>query len=290
MTLDYRRESLDGLTDAEKSHYTQKDGMFYLSINDEGDTRTQGLIVSKNQALAEKKALEAKLKAYDGIDPEDARNGIARIASLSEELKQAKASGKSAADIEQIKRDLKTEYDKQLAEKESTIANLQNTFKTQTKDEVIKAALRKNGVREQAVDIVSSYLHSRVDVVEGDTGGYSVRIKKSNGDGFEVSTKDGSVFKTVEELVSDMKEDKSFSFVFDGTKASGSGADAGAPGTAPKSSGFSGKWSDVRYRSDLVSTKEKIDFIAYLKDKHGGDEQAAQDAFFALPEQRPPGI
>jgi len=289
MVLDYRRENLDGLSDAEKQHYQEKNGVFFLAVNDAAEERTAGLIKAKNEALAEKKALEAKLKAFEGIDPTKAKENNERLQKLEADLAAAKARGAKTEDIEQLKKDLKAEFDKQLQEKEKTIANLQNTFTQAAKNEAIKTALRKHGVREQAVDMLNSYLSGRIEAVTGDTGQISVRVKKVDGEGFEVSTRDGSVYKSVDELVTEMKTDKNFSFVFDGTRASGTGTDAKAANSGGNMSAgkFSGKWASVQARSDLATDAEKAEFISYLRESNDGSDEKAMEAYFAIPAERP---
>lgn len=294
MALSYKTESLDGLSDAEKQHYKEAEGGngYVLDLDDKNDERVQGLIQNRNAALAEKDQLQAKLKEFEGIDPKAAKEATAKIQSLEDRLAKAKTDGSSDEKVERIKADLQAEYDKVVQEKDQKINSLEQQFTKTMKNDSIKSALRQAGVREAAVDMLQTYLDSRVTVVTGDTGQLSARVLKNDGSGdYEVSTKDGSVYKSVEELVEDMKVDKNFAFVFDGSKASGGGT---PPNTnAPNGSGqgggqFTGEFAHVAYRSDLGDPATKAKFITYLKEKHcDGDGAKAQQMFFKMPAQRP---
>ena len=292
MVLAYKVETLDGLSDAEKQHYKESNGVFVLDVDDKNDDRVQGLIQNRNAALAEKDRLQEQLKQFEGVDPKAAKEATAKIQSLEDRLAKAQKDGSSDEKVERIKADLQAEYDKVVKEKDEKINALESQFTRTMKDDAIKSALRQAGVREAAVDMVNTYLNSRVTVTQGDTGQLSVRVLKADGSGdFEVSAKDGSVYKSVGELVDDMKTDKNFSFVFEGSKASGGGTPPN-PNTPQGKGGqggkFDGEFAGVAYRSDIQTPAQKAKFISYLKEKHcDGDGAKAQQMYFGLPAQRP---
>jgi hypothetical protein len=122
-----------------------------------------------------------------------------------------------------------------------------------------------------------------VDVVEGDTGIFSVRIKKQDGTGHEVSTKDGSVFMSVSELIETIKVQPEYGFAFDGSKASGGGQEPKTPlDGKPSATAFDAR--NVRSKGDLKSSADKSAYLTSLTEKHGGDIKKAQEEYFALPE------
>jgi len=112
-------------------------------------------------------------------------------------------------------------------------------------------------------------------------GQLSIRVKKGDGTGHEVSTKDGSVFKSVTELVEEIKDKPDYGFAFEGSKASGGGAEA-ITQTGERTNGTA-----ILARSDLKDHAAKAAYLEQLREKHGGDEAAAQAEYFALPEERP---
>lgn len=286
--LQYLRQSLEGLTDAEKQHYKEKDGRFILDVDDKDDERVQGLIKNKNEALAEKERLQNKVKELEagGGAGKELDTAKSRIAELETQLKDASKSGKySEEHVNQIKRDLENEYKSKLDEKDQALKTVHDRVATAQRETAIKDALTQAGVKKGAIGMLTSYLKDRVDVVEGDTGVFSVRIKKEDGQGHEVSTKDGSVFKSVVELVDDIKANSDYGFAFEGSKASGSGAEG--PKGSDGSAGNNGAFGHIKARADLKSHKEKAEYLEHLRTAHDGDEHKAQEAYFALPESRP---
>lgn len=288
MVLQYIRESLDGLTDGEKQHYQEKDGKFYLDIDDKNDDRVQGLIRNKNEALAEKEKLQKRVKELENSNGgEELERAKSRVAELETQLKEAGKSGKySEEQVQQIKNDIENEYKTKLEEKDQALKSVNDRIATAQRESAIRDALTEAGVKKGAVAMMTAYLKDRVDVVEGDTGVFSVRIKKEDGSGHEVSTKDGSVFKSVGELVEEIKSKPDYGFAFEGSKASGGGAEANV-NTGEGPSGGTGTFSNIKARADLKSHKDKAAFLEHLKEKHGGDEGKAQAEYFDLPEERP---
>lgn len=290
MVLQYSRETLDGLTDAEKQHYQEKNGRFVLDVDDKSDERVQGLIKNKNEALAEKEKLQSRVKELErtGGNAGELEKSKARVAELEAQLKEAGKSGKySEEQVAQIKQDIENEYKTKLDEKENALKSINEKVATSQREGSIKDALTKAGVRSGAVGMMTAYLKDRVDVVEGDTGGFSIRIKKEDGSGHEVSTKDGSVFKTVHELVEEIKTKPDYGFAFEGSKASGGGAEGNVPGGVPGGNSGSGAFANVKARSDLKDHKSKSEYLEHLREVHGGDEQKAMSEYFSLPENRP---
>ena len=282
--LAYQRTTLEGLSDIEKTHYKEKDGKFFLDVDDKEDTRVKGLIKNRNEAFAEKEALQIKLTALEAGSGTALKEALAKIDVLE------KTKGK-APDVEkqltQIKIDLETEYKSKLDEKDTQLKTIQSRVSQSQRDTAIKDALIKTGVKSGALDMMSVFLRDRVDVVEGDTGAFTVRIKKESGEGHEVSTQDGSVFKTVGEFVEEIKVNKDFGFVFDGSKASGSGA-VNTTGTGLPA-GEGNKFANVKSRADLKDASTKTAYLAALTEANGGDKEKASDAFFALPATAPSG-
>lgn len=286
--LQYKRSSLDGLEDAEKKHYMEKGGVFLLGVDDSGDERVQGLIKNRNEALAEKEALEKKVRDLEKSNGggEALASAKTQIAELEKKLVDAGKSGKFSEDqVSQIKKDIEAEYKTKLSERETELQMIRDRVARAQLESSIKDALTKAGAKKGAFEMMTAFLRDRGDVVEGEIGVSEVRVKKLKGEGHEVSTKDGerSVFKTMSELVEELKVNPDYGFVFEGSKASGGGAEkTGTNGQAPK---FDGDFSNVRARSDLNTPAKKAGFLGYLREKTG-DDQKAQDEYFALPAVR----
>jgi vacuolar-type H+-ATPase subunit I/STV1 len=288
MVLEYIRESLEGLADAEKAHYkARENGGFVLEVRDEKDDRVAGLIQNRNAALAEKEKLQRELKQFEGVDPAQARMSAQRIAKLESDLEAVKKSKAGESDVARIKEELQAEYDKRLNEKDAQIKQFEETLLRDAKSGAITRALINAKVRQEAIPMVTAFLETRVIAVRGDTGNVATRVLKDDGSGsFELSTKDTGVYKSPDELIEEMKADKRYGFVFEGSRATGGSADPRQASNGEIGM-FDGEFAGIRYKSDLRGTAMKAKFIAYLKLRNGGDGKKASDEYFALPDIRP---
>lgn len=146
--------TLDGLSDAVKGEYVQKDGVFVLKV--EGDL--PGLVSSTQVEEANRKVaefrdtnighkrkieeLEAKVKSFEGIDPAKYREAMEQL----EKLKATPPSDDAA------KR--KAEIDAAVAPLKQTIQEMQDREKKSVEREKAQAAaLAREGLKSQITEV-----------------------------------------------------------------------------------------------------------------------------------------
>lgn len=288
MTLQFNRDSLDGLTDAESQHYTKKGEGFVLDVDDVKDERVQGLIKNKNEALAEKEKLQRRVTKLEKSSGGDSALNDAKmkISDLEKQVKETGKAGKFTEDqVAQIKKDVEAGFKEELAKRDADLKSIRDRSAASQRDGAIKDALVKAGVKKGALDMATSYLRDRVESVEGETGESVLRIKKTDGAGHEVSKNADGVYKTVGEFVGELKINPDYGFAFDGSKASGGGAEANLK-TGTNGAAETGNFANIKARSDLRTHADKTAFLQHLKKQNNDDEQKAQDAYFALPAER----
>lgn len=246
---------------------------YVLDLDDSGDQRVAGLVSKKNELLGTVKQLKDKLAGLDGIDPVEAKHAIEQLPKLQEQLK---AKGKdSKVDVEAIREELKTEYDKKLQEKDGLVNVLKNSAVNGALDTAINKAFDEHKVTPNARtrELLRNYLKGQLTVEEqanGDTLNFIPRVKNDGNQNvpYKVSGKDGGDgFMTVGELVGSFKEDAEFGFAFQGSQANGGGSENNQGGSGGQDFG------GVKYREDLQTTKDESAFIS----KHGSE------AFLNLP-------
>jgi len=104
------------------------------------EKQTSGLAESKNKILAEKKKLQERIKLFEGIDPERAK----QLETEYEEL-QNKISEKDN-DATAIKKALETKYTKQIKEYEENLNTYKSKYEQKMIDETLTTELEKIGV------------------------------------------------------------------------------------------------------------------------------------------------
>lgn len=212
-----------------------------------------GLRKALDAERANKKELAAKLKQYDGIDPEQYQLLLKN--QQNAEANQAKTTGDWDARENQLKTQLKQEltkrenhYSAELSGRDAKIALMQ-------------AALEKSLIEAQATSAISAakgapelllpHVMQRVKIFEED-GEYSVRVLDQNGQPRIADIK-GSPF-TIKHLIEEMKNDPVYGRAFEASGAGGSGAQNGnrAGGNAKTMS---------RAHFDQLSASAKMEYV-----------------------------
>jgi hypothetical protein len=238
------QKAFDGLTGTVelKSLYAQQEnGMFRLdveSVNGVALEDVTGLKSSLSKTLdreklanKQKKEIEAK---FDGIEPDKAREAIAKLEEFASGKFDDKGKAQIEAAVNQFKDKsakeaevLKKEIEKQKTEAEKwKAAAVKKTTSTEINGAIAKAGANPN---------LSYYLETvtKPELQEDGTVKLIIYDKQGN---VKLTNKSGSVEPmTIEEHVAELKGIDSFAAFFPGTGASGSGATGGTGGYKPKS-------------------------------------------------------
>lgn len=210
--LKFRLDTLDGVDEAVRALYTEKDGKFVLGI--EGLPQQEdvsGLKAKVEELLGEKKAAEKARK-----DAEDQAR-----------LEREEAARKSG-NVEELERSWSEKYNRREAELNGTLEQERNTLGTQIRDLT---------VGRTATDIASAL------AIPGSAKALLPHIERR----LSVEQRDGKPVvvvldqqgklsaATLDELKAEFANDTAFAPLIAGSKASGGGAGgAGGGGGAPK--------------------------------------------------------
>ena len=214
MALQLILENLDGIDDAQKQLYVERDGKFHLDVD--GVEDTTGLKSALEKERAARREFEKKYGALKNVDPDE----YAKLKREAEEREQKKLEDKGEFEKlrekwAQKEEQMKTDYEKKLSEKDGLLKKLV------LEDRMRQAAL-KAGIRPDRIDDVMSLTSARANM--DDSG--AIRILDENGDP-TTETPFDFYAKTYKSARPDY---------FVGSNASGSGATPGGTGGGlPKS-------------------------------------------------------
>lgn len=252
MALEATRTTLDGLSDAEKAHYTETDGKFDLNVIPVNGRELQNVTGLQTALASERgsvKQLRKELKAFDGFDAVKSAEAIKKAAEYD------------AMDLPKQQQQALEAQKKTLVETHNAAAKVAQTkydeLKSQHEVELIDSRIRKALTPEvtSTPTLLMPHLRSQVKMVENDNGMFIAQIIDNNGNPC-VGDTDGNPM-TIQQLVTKMSQNKEFAPLFKGVDASGSGAPAISKNAAP-----SGGVVKTVSRSDQKALDANIDGIA----------------------------
>lgn len=168
-------ESLDGIDESLHEHYTEKDGGFYLALDDFG--KHPGAVTLKttlNRVNKDKEMLAAKVAEYEekvkdlpeDFDPDEWARLKAGEGGKPDEAIQA-LKDQHARAIEA----LKAKYSKDLAEREAAVAERDRFIDTTIRNDELRRALREVGVdMDQHEEVLLDHLGKQVKMQRTDDG------------------------------------------------------------------------------------------------------------------------
>ena len=241
MGFDTHVDSLEGLSEEVAGNYEESSsGGYRLSVN---STDGRDLVDSaglQNALKAERKAVKdarAKLKTYDGLDPDEARSAIDRIANgealegiedLDAKLAERQAQLESKFDGDRTR--LTTKHSEEAAKLQGHIEALTSQLNTEL---VQSASLKEIAVAGGEPKILLPKLVSAIRVVEDENTGNMVAKVFDDSGQVRLSSKPGSSDDmSIKEYVAELREDEVWSRAFNGSTASG--GDSAKPGTATR--------------------------------------------------------
>lgn len=244
MALAATLDSLDDVPEEIAEHYEQDGDIYRLRVDGYEDVGLRTTLEDKKRDI---KKLRDKLKAYEGIDPDE----VAELRNLREEYEDKIAS---AGKWEDQKARLEEKHNKALEGLKAQLDTRTGQLSTMMKRDAASAALRESGA---LVDALLPHVLDRVTLVEDDGQFRAV-----------ATGLDGETETTIEGLVGEMKSSgERFAWGFAASGNSGAGGAAGSGGGSAN--------HGIRSKKDLAGTAEKSQYIA----THG------LQAFQALPNE-----
>jgi hypothetical protein len=235
MALEAIRENLDGLTEDEKKHYTEKEGKFCLDVITVNGTSLEdvtGLKKTLEKIRTNERDLTKKLEAlqtkFKDIDPEEARNALGKI----DEIKNWDGDRKITEAVEATKRELAKQHTKIKEQLEEDLTDAQEQLTDALVNTKIVEALQKE---QGNIDLLLPHVKRFVRMVRNSEGRFYPEVISENGDP-RVGDSDGSPM-TVHQLVLEMKTQKTFAAAFPGANATGSGGGSSSESGTQKKTG-----------------------------------------------------
>lgn len=177
----------------------------------------KGLEKNRDAALAEAKAAKERLKALEGIDPEEYR-------TLKEQQEKAERERQEAAgNFKALEQQLVEKHQKELDGVRSKLEDENKRLRASLEANLIDAeATRILAEHSDSPSLLLPHVRSQMKVVEED-GKFFARIVDEAGN-VRIGTGKGSDPMTTAELIEEMKQDKAYALAFRGTGSSGGGA------------------------------------------------------------------
>lgn len=250
MALKFEVESLDGLDEAQKALYTEKDGKYRLAV--EGIPEPENVDGLKTALAKERKAAAdaAKMaKKYEGL-------GLTaeEIAELVEEKKKTdEDKAKKAGEWDKLRAQMNAEHEKKLSEKDSEITKRTSALE---KYLIESAATSAIAAAKGVPALLLPHVMKHMKVVEED-GDFKAVVTNAKGEP-RVDGKGEPL--TIDALIAEMKADVDvFGRAFESSGQSGGGTRPNNDGGKPlNNSGVPKSWAEA------TTDEEKV---AYLKHK-----------------------
>lgn len=264
MALKAVLDTLEGLSEELKKEYkeiTEGDskGKFMLDV-----TAVLGLALDDTSKLKtalqkERSAVEEakkSLKAFKDIDPEAAREALAKL----DEIKNFNPDQKVAEGVRQREEQLVKKHKKEIDEQNLSSEALRKQLEEVLVDNAVVNAV--NGAKGN-LKLLQLPVKNAVRMRKTDGGKYIVEVVDADGTA-RVSPKAGSQdLMTISELINEMKSSDDYSAAFASSGASGSGTENNGNGNGKGSGGNGGKKTvKTVAATDQQAMSDNLDAIA----------------------------
>lgn len=227
------KEVFDGCSADVQSHYTEKDGKFFLDVTSVGALELSDTTNIKRALATERtksKTAETALSTFEGLDPDEARDALTKVA----EMDGWDIDEKTAQHKEHLEKTIKAKYD---ADSAKLVAKHNATAETASKTNqqlvgqlegalVDSAATMAIGDAKGSIDLLLPLVRSSTRMKQDESGKFVVEVVDADGTA-RLSTKAGNIDPmTIAEFVASLRDDERYAQAFRGTESSGSGASA----------------------------------------------------------------
>lgn len=292
MALKAMRENLDGLDEKESQHYVEKDDKFYLAVTKVdglGLENISGLKSTVEKLRASEKSLQTELKTtedalksaqtvhkeytakYDGIDAEQARSALGKIAEIQDWDGETKVKEAVQLAVTQVEQKAQTKLSEVVKQNTLKVEGLQNDLadsQSQLQEaivttKIIEAISKENG----NVEVLMPHVRNQVAMVKDTHGKWRPEVQKADGTP-RIGDSAGNDM-TIGQLIQEMKSQDIFAGCFSGTNSSGTGKQTDSENTSHRKTTDNVK---VIASSDDKAMSNNLDDIA------SGKTQVSMDA------------
>lgn len=237
-------ENLDGVPEAARGFYKQADGGFVLDVEPVNGFALEdvtGLKTALGKERSTRERLERDVVKFKDIDPDKAREALARLDELSK-LDPAKEADKIAnTKFEAAKAQLLQRHEGEIAEREKRIGHLTKAVEELMVDAVATQALAE---AKGSVELLLPHVRSHTRVKEAD-GKFVVEVVDRDGNARIADAK--GTLMDIKGLVAEMRASDVFGRAFEASGNSGSGkqpSNSNAQSGAPRKGDFGGSKED----------------------------------------------
>ena len=224
-------KSLEDVEEAVRGLYVKgQDGRFFLDVDAVEGVALENVDGLRNTVKAtrdERDALAIKTKAFDGIDPDKARDALKKVGEMDDwnpEKKNAEYIKRREIQMtEQFdgqRKQLKAEFDTQLSESETKSKQL---FAQLSESMIVQESLKLLPAITDAPHLMLSHIKERTRLVPADNGTHSVEVINPVTGDMRYSTKPGASMTPMglDELVGEIAVDPMFELIVKTQGASG---------------------------------------------------------------------
>lgn len=254
---------VDEVPEGMADHYTKReDGKFQLAIEaPEGWALedVSGLKSAFSKEMENRKALERKVKAFGDLDPDHAREAVAKWNEFKDIDPKKDADRIAQEKFEALQGQLGKKHQAEIQAREESNKKLRGQLEHLMVDAAATAALAEAG---GSVDLLLPIIRSQTKVTEDDDGSLTVQVLGQDGSPRITSKAGDSGMMTINELVQELRQSEKYGRAFDASGRSGSGMRPGGSGGEPGA-----------YKRSKMTAQQKAEY----QRKHG------QAAYLALP-------
>ena len=231
--------SLDGIDDAVKAFYVEKDGKFILDVETvEGFALedVSGLKTALGKERTARENAERLTAAFKDIDPAKAKEALAKVEEWGN-LDPSKEADKIAnSKFEAAKAQLLEKHTGELTSRDDRIGHLTKTMESLLIDQAATAALAE---AKGSVDLLLPHVRAHTRVKEVD-GKFVVEVVDKDGNA-KIADSKGTPMD-IKGLVAEMRQSDTFGRAFEGNGQSGTGKQPGngGGGMPPAKGNFGG--------------------------------------------------
>jgi hypothetical protein len=214
---------LEDVDEALRDHYKEVDGVFVLDVESAngydllGPKFTRALETERS----EKAALERKLKALDGIDPDQARKDREQVQKWTDSPPDQRAKREAEAREAELVR----KHTEEIEAREGTISNQRKQLSKLMVEDAARAAIEK---AKGNVGLLLPHVTGSLRLREADGGQFVTEVVTAEGTQ-RLSDGRGSPM-SVSDLVEELRADTQYAAAFQGVSAGGGGASGGEGG------------------------------------------------------------
>lgn len=260
-------DSIETIPEAARGYYQENDGKFVLQvepINGYALENIEGLKNTLSKEMTKRKQLEKDVVKFKDIDPDRAREALAKLEELGS-LDPSKEADKLVSErLEAAKKQLLDKHAKDIEARESRIGQLTKTVENLLIDQAATAALAE---AKGSVELLLPHVQRHTRVREAD-GKYFVEVVDKDGNARIGNSKGDPM--TISDLVQEMRKSETFGRAFEGSGQSGGGKPPGNGG---------GGSPQIKRRSDLKTRQDRDAFIQ----ANGGPDGGGFEAYEKLP-------